>query len=131
MNEKYSTCLDPNFSTSRDVTNMSDEYLSDSLEENYIFVGSSHANRTATAMNALGEPVNCLASPYWQLNGENVNATAKILADATSSNPGAVVIYQLYDSSIYFSLSEEGESTLPKRGEDGAYHVVGELILAD
>ena len=38
---------------------------------------------------------------------------------------------QLYDSSVYFSSSEAGELTLPKRGEDSAYHITGELVLAE
>ena len=37
----------------------------------------------------------------------------------------------MMDSSIYFASSEEGETVLPKRGEDGKFHVDGELVLAD
>ena len=40
-------------------------------------------------------------------------------------------MFQLYDSSIYFGSSDSGELSLPKRGEDGRYHVLGELALAE
>ena len=66
-----------------------------------------------------------------EVYGENVNATSKSLEEAVSLNPSATIIFHFLDSNIYFSSSEEGETTLPKRGEDGVYHVPGELILAD
>ena len=45
--------------------------------------------------------------------------------------PQATVIFQLFDSRVYLASTEEGELTLPKRGEDGRFHVPGELVLAD
>ena len=58
-------------------------------------------------------------------------ALVKPLEEAASNNPGAVFVFQLYDSSIYFGSSDSGELSLPKRGEDGRYHVHGELALAE
>ena len=46
-------------------------------------------------------------------------------------NPTATVLFQLFDSRVYFASNEEGELTLPKRSNDGHYHVPGELVLAD
>ena len=94
-------------------------------------MGSSHAYRISSALSSAGEKVLCLASPFWRLNVENVELTAKSPEEAVKNNPGATVILQLYDSSIYFSSSENGELVLPKRGEDGCYHIMGELVLAD
>ena len=53
------------------------------------------------------------------------------MEEAVKNTPGATVILQLYDSSIYFYSSENGEVMLPKRGEDGCYHIVGELVIAE
>ena len=94
-------------------------------------MGSSHAYRLSNALSAGGEKVLCLASPSWRLNADNVAATSKSLEEAVKNNPGATVNLQLYDSSIYFSSSENGEIVLPKRGEDGCYHIVGELVIAE
>ena len=58
-------------------------------------------------------------------------ALAKTVEDAAANNPEAIFVFQLYDSSIYFGSSDSGELSLPKRGEDGRYHVLGELALAE
>ena len=97
----------------------------------YIIVGSSHASRLAAALTQQGKSVTCLASPSWRLTAENIASTSMSLEDAVRANPSAIVIFQMLDSSIYFSSSEEGEITLPKRAADGRYHVPGELVLAD
>ena len=73
----------------------------------------------------------CLASPSWRLTAENVAALAPTVEVAAANNPEAIFVFQLYDSSVYFSSSESGELSLPKRGEDGRYHVMGELAYAE
>ena len=99
--------------------------------DNIILVGSSHMDRTASALRKQGEKVYSLASPHWRLNEENVLSTSKKLEDAVRNNPTATVIYQIFDSSIYFASSAPGEQVLPRRGADGKHHVPGELVLAD
>ena len=129
LNLKFNVGLDPNFSTCRyrDTTIQEEQEIS----EDFILVGSSHAYRISSALSAAEEKVLCLASPFWRLNVENVESTAKSPEEAVKNNPGATVILQLYDRSIYFSSSENGELVLPKRGEDGRYHIVGKLVLAE
>ena len=82
-------------------------------------------------MRSFGDSINSLASSSWRLTEDNVLATAKSLAEAVKKNLDATVIYQLFDSSAYFASSAPGELALPKRGEDGNYHVASELTLAD
>ena len=94
-------------------------------------VGSSHAFRLAGALNSLGETVNCLGSPFWKLVNDSIDTTSKNLEEAVRCNPQATVIFQLFDSRVYFASSEEGELTLPKHGNHGRFHVPGELVLAD
>ena len=99
------------------------------MNDNIIAIGSSHLTWTVMSMRALGESINCmatLASPNWRLNDENVEASAAALAETVKGNT-----YQLFDSSIFFSSSAPGEQALPKLGEDGKFHVDGELVLAD
>ena len=52
----------PNFLTCRFPKHKITEELMDS--EDYIVVGSSHAYRICSALNSLGESVNCLASSF-------------------------------------------------------------------
>ena len=129
LNLKFNVGVDGNFSTSRHR----DSSIQEEQEtgDDFILVGSSHAYRLGSALSTVGEKVLCLASPSWRLNADNVSATSKSLEEAVKNNPGATVILQLYDSSIYFSSSENGEVMLPKRGEDGRFHIVGELVIAE
>ena len=129
LNTKFSAGLDSNFSTSRDVRADTEE--DDQSLDSFIVVGGSHASRLVRALIRLGESVTCLAKPTWRLTDENVSESAKALADAVKGNSEAVVLFQLFDSCIYFSSSSPGEQALPKRGEDGVYHVPGDLVLAD
>ena len=132
LNCRFDVNLDRNYSTCRDVVNNSDaEDMTDSSGQSYILVGSSHAYRMSAAFTNLGEATTCLASPFWRLNAENVATTSSSISELVAQHPDAVIVYQLFDSSVYFSSSEEGEVILPKRGEDGRYHVVGDLTLAD
>ena len=129
LNTKFSAGLDSNFSTSRDVRADTEE--DDQSLDSFIVVGGSHASRLVSALLRLGESVTCLAKPTWRLTDENVSESAKALADAVKGNSEAVVLFHLFDSCIYFSSSSPGEQALPKRGEDGVYHVPGDLVLAD
>ena len=76
----------------------------------------------------MGENINCLASPFWRLNAENIENASKQIENLVNNNPGITIIYQLYDSCIFFDSSEEGEKLLPKHGEDGRYQV---MVMAD
>ena len=131
LNGKFDVNLDRNFYTGRNVGDSQDQNAPNTTEDSFIIVGSSDAFCLAAALNSLGEQVTCLASPFWRLNAENVAITAISLKEAVSLNTSATVIFQMLDSSVYFSSSEEGEIVLPKWGEDGRFHVVGELVLAD
>ena len=129
LNQKFNVGLDTNFSTNRSV----DPHCPDNIKEtvDFVLVGSSHASRISAALSAVGEKVLCLASPSWRLSAENVAALAQTVEEAAASNPEAIFVFQLYDSSVYFSSSDSGELSLPKRGEDGRYHVLGELAYAE
>ena len=129
LNTKFNASLDLNFSRSRNPT---DHLMKDKVDlDDFIVIGSSQSYRLVSALKENGESVQSLASPLWRLNEENVTTTAAAIAVAVKNNPHATVIMQLYESSIYFSRSAEGELTLPKRGDDGRYHVTGELVLAE
>ena len=131
LNSKFNTGLDLNFSTSRETAGSSDNLATLPPPEKFILIGSSHLTRLTAALKGLGETVYSLASPQWRLTDENVQETARRLEEAVKLNPTATVIYQLYDSSVYFASSAPGEQALPRRGQDGKFHVIGELLLAD
>ena len=131
LNSNVNTALDLNFSTSRDIGSSGDTEAAPTVNDNIIAIGISHLTPTVMSMRALGETINCMASPYWRLTDENVEASAAALAETVKENTTATIIYQLFNSSVFFLSSALGEQALPKRGEDGKFHADGELVLAD
>ena len=131
LNSKFNSGLDPNFSTSRDSPDALEDGPPLEAKDDIIAIGSSHLTRTVLSMKKFGDTINCMASPSWRLTEDNVKSSALALEDAVKANPGATIIYQLFDSFIFFSSSAPGELALPKRGEDGCFHVAGDLVLAD
>ena len=129
LNNKFLAGLDSNFSTCRDEE--ANQTLSERIGDSFIVVGSSHAHRIAEALRRQGDTVTSLADPTWRLTEENVATLASSLKTAVSDNPSATVILQLYDSSVYYSSTGPGERSLPRRGQDGHYHVPGDLVMAD
>ena len=129
LNSKFLAGLDSNFSTCRDEeANLT---LTERIGDSFIVVGSSHAHRIAEALRGQGDTVTSLADPTWRLTEENAATLANSLKTAASNNPSATVILQLYDSSVYYSSTGPGERSLPRRGQDGHYHVPGDLVMAD
>ena len=129
LNEKFNVGLDSNFLTSRSV--LPDSHEDQLLPGEIIVIGSSHASRIATALSSQGEQVKCLASPFWRLKEEDVKTTVEALEKEVGYSSDATIIYHIFNSSIYFACGSTGEKVLPKRREDGRYHVEGDLVLAD
>ena len=100
----------------------------------YIVVGASHATRLANALADAVEKVMNLASPGWKLTDDSIDSTASLIRGEVEKVWGGdtIVVYQLYDSSVYFSSTRPGEMALPKKSkDDGKFHVAGKLKMAD
>ena len=139
LNEQFSLDLDEDIETWRqkeleDSEQSSVMGPSGAEGTRYILVGASHATRLGNALADAGECVVSLASPGWKLSEDTVEATAaRIRAEAEKSWRGdTILVYQLYDSSVYFSSTRPGEMTLPKKNkDDGKFHIAGKLKMAD
>jgi len=139
LNELFTLDLDADVDTWRqkepedgDTSTVLDQHESGVVR--YVVVGASHATRLAKALTEAGECVSCLASPGWKLNAESVAATSTALKHELEKDWAGetIIVYQMYDSSVYFSSSRPGEMALPKKNkEDGIFHVVGRLKMAD
>jgi hypothetical protein len=104
------------------------------LENSYrvIVIGGSHAGRLADCLDDMGLEVIDLSVPGWTVTEKNVE---KAVADlekelSTSSDLDTVIIYQLFDNSVYFEVKEDGSRSLPSK-IDGKYHIAGELHMAE
>ena len=129
LNTKFQVGLDQNFSTCLDTT--AEESEEGRSQVDYIVVGSSHGCRLVEALRSQGESVYSLADSKWRLSEETAVAISKKLQETVAEYPAATVIFQLYDNGTYYSSTAPGERSLPRKGEDGKYHVPGELVMAD
>ena len=129
LNTKFHVGLDANFSTGRDKDH--GDMLPELIGAKYIVVGSSHACHIVEALQAQGETVSSLADPSWRLTDESAEKLANRLKKLVAENPESTVIFQLYDSCIYYSSTGPGERSLPRKGPDGKFHVPGDLVMAD
>ena len=129
LNSKFYVGLDANFSTGRDADH--GDTQPEQLGTKYIVVGSSHACHIVEALRAQGDTVTSLADPSWRLTEDSAELLAIQLRKAVAENPDSTVIFQLYDSCIYYSSTGPGERSLPRKGLDGKFHVPGDLVMAD
>ena len=129
LNSKFHVGLDANFSTGRDVDY--GDTLTEQIGAKYIVVGSSHACHIVEALRAQGETVSSLADPSWRLNEDSAENLAIQLKKVVAENPASTVIFQLYDSCIYYPSTGPGERSLLRKGPDGKFHVPGDLVMAD
>jgi hypothetical protein len=98
-----------------------------------VLVGSSHATRLASAYDDMELEVVDLSVPGWQATPANVtNMSAeltKVLAEHFDGE--TIIIYQLFDNLCYRVCDDNGNRSLPVRGDDGKYHLPGKMVLAD
>ena len=81
----------------------SKETEEDNQGDNFIVVGSNHANRLVHALRAIGELVTSLADPKWRLTEDSAKVLAAQLKSAVAANPAAMVIFWIFDSSVFYS----------------------------
>jgi hypothetical protein len=96
-----------------------------------IFIGGSHAARMAAAAAGLGMDCVSLAKPGYRVTEAAIEQSVKALTEELSkSDKRTVVIFHIFDNSVFFCAKEDGSRTLPVRGKDGIYHVPGKLEFA-
>jgi hypothetical protein len=42
----------------------------------------------------------------------------------------SVIVFYCLDNSVFYSRSSDGSRTAPRRGEDGLFHIAGEVTIA-
>jgi hypothetical protein len=96
-----------------------------------VFVGGSHAYRMAAAADNLGLDIENLAEPGFRVNDSSIENKVEQLRDILeSTDKRTVIIYHLYDNSVFFSCKQDGSRALPVK-RDNVYHVEGRLDFAD
>jgi hypothetical protein len=97
-----------------------------------IMIGASHTARLANVMEDMGAVVVDLSIPGWRITGDNVSSQVQQLTSVLSEEyeGETYMIYQLFDNSVFFASNDDIQE-LPRKGQDGKYHVPGKLVIAD
>jgi hypothetical protein len=123
-----------------EITPPTDEYdIEDSLDESeeyglqVIVVGGSHAGRMASCMDDMKLDVVDLTTPGWTVSEASAEKLTTSLEKVMQEECDIkkVVIYHLFDNSIFYSQRPDGSTAPPFRGGDGKYHIEGALKIID
>ena len=95
-------------------------------------VGTSHANRTADALEREGATVMRAVIPGWRALKQKIPPMVELIRARLSTVRGdCIVIFQLFDNRFYMARTEEG-GLLPavkEASRDSKYHIHGELVF--
>ena len=105
--------------------------IQDAGDDCYLVVGSSNARRLSEALKRKMLSTGYVFSSNWRATKKSVSDMAAHITKELESRPYTAVIFHLLDNNIYFELGEDGSKSLPKKGPDGKYHVLGDLAIAD
>jgi hypothetical protein len=128
LEEAFEPNLDLDPCVARSMEEIQDQRAADTAEKWVVVIGSSHAANLSRALESGGTKTEYMTSRGWKLSAENVRAAADRLSDLDSA-PDLIVI-QALDNNSFFAASEDGSLSLPKKGQDGHYHVLGDLRVA-
>ena len=125
LKEKFAMSISDHFSFSRDPT-----VQAGGNSDTIMVIGSSNAKRLAEELTQVGKKVGTVICPNWRAVRGAVDRMSDSLREAIlQHNPGVVVLY-LLDNSIYYARWEDGSMIPAGKGQDGYFHVDGELTVA-
>jgi hypothetical protein len=109
----------------------------------YVVIGGSHGGYLCDAISKKGRRVINLTEKGMRITAETVSKLETKLAEAEMEaededvdmvnekvEDDMVVVLWVMDNSLYFAEDEDGARNLPKRSEDGRYHIEGQVKLA-
>jgi hypothetical protein len=95
-----------------------------------LIIGGSNANRLTTAFTDLGKRVETISAGGWMVSRDSVDTLLPILrAKIDLLDPEAPVILWCMDSHFFRQLTASGDLAGITRGEDGRFHVTGQLMV--
>ena len=96
----------------------------------FLLVGSSNADRSATALREEGNFVNTIKISHWKPKPEAVAALTDHVREALRVGQTRVLVFQLFDNLLYLGRQPDGTTSHAVRDPVGRYHVVGDLVVA-
>jgi hypothetical protein len=90
-------------------------------------VGCSKIKEMAAIMKNRGKTVSTMLSQDWMISRSNVEKLTSVMRKQIEQEDPEVIVLELLDNSVFFGKQEDGSRVLPKKGEDGGYHIEGEI----
>jgi hypothetical protein len=123
------TIFDLGLDTKPDFTRQ--EHRAQGTKPKILVIGGSHAGRTGDEFEERGYDVIRVCTPGWRPTKAGVQEILPKIENAkTLLSEDDIVILHCLDNASYFSRTEDGGDAPIRRGDDGEFHVEGDLVLA-
>jgi hypothetical protein len=101
------------------------EYEAARVENEYVVWGGSNAGRLAEVMLKMGLKVVKVTQGGWRPSKQSVEKTMKEMEGKVSNQ--AILIMMGMDNGLFYEEGEDGSRSLPRKDNEGVYHVEGRL----
>jgi hypothetical protein len=92
-------------------------------------VGSSHASKVCAALERQGFSCELVYSANWRISPSAVEDMRIRLKEVVREKDPTTIVFHMLDNSTYYGRTEDGSCAAPRRGDDGIYHMEGEVYL--
>jgi hypothetical protein len=110
------------------LANLNGGHAIGSFSRNVVIIGASHGKRLVQPFTDAGASVTLIETPGWRPTPVEVSDLAKKILEATSVLTDALLVLCPLDNSYFQTMGPDGSITSHRRGEDGRYHVIGDLL---
>ena len=100
------------------------------LSSKILVVGCSNAKRLGAELIEKGAAIATISAAGWRPTSVGVQTLSRLVREQVEAEKPDFVVFQLLDNVLYLAQAEDGTTTQPTRGDDGRFHIEGELILA-
>jgi hypothetical protein len=94
----------------------------------YVMLGGSNCDRLGDTLQAMGKNVIKVTQSGWRPTRQAVETMVETIKEKVAKE--AVVVLMGMDNMAYYEEDEEGTRRLPRRDEEGTYHIEGKLVMA-
>jgi hypothetical protein len=98
------------------------------VSTSYVMFGGSNCDRLDDTLLAMGKRVFKVTQSGWRPTRQAVETMVEAIREKVDK--AAVVVLMGVDNMAYYEEDEEGTRRLPRKDDDGTYHIEGKLVMA-
>jgi hypothetical protein len=95
----------------------------------FAIIGSSHASKVSAALERQGFSCELVFTSNWRVSPSSVEDMRIRLKEVVREKDPTTIVFHMLDNSAYYGRAEDGSCYAPRRGDDGIYHVEGEVYV--